>query len=174
MQTEQLSCRLILKYSRHAKNSEHLLWSLSLLLYAAKRHNFIDTDMAVYLLATERSHIRSQWPRGLRRRLWPLTCWGCGFESHGGHGCLSVGSVVCCQAEVSATCWSLVLRSPAECVVSEGDREASIMRRPWSAGACCTVVKEKSSDLFYSKRQSSKATLFRNAEFQYVTALKFS
>ena len=31
---------------------------------------------------------RSQWPRGLRRNLWPLTCWDCGFESHRGHGCL--------------------------------------------------------------------------------------
>jgi hypothetical protein len=26
-----------------------------------------------------------------------------GFESHRGHGCLSVVSVVCCQAEISAT-----------------------------------------------------------------------
>ena len=36
---------------------------------------------------------RSQWPRGLR----PLACWDRGFESHRGHGCLSVVSVVCCQ-----------------------------------------------------------------------------
>jgi len=42
---------------------------------------------------------RSQWPRGL----WPLACWDCGFESHPGHGYLSVVSVVCCQVEVSAT-----------------------------------------------------------------------
>ena len=27
----------------------------------------------------------------------------CGFESHPGHGYLSVVSVVCCQVEVSAT-----------------------------------------------------------------------
>jgi hypothetical protein len=45
-------------------------------------------------------------------------------ESHRGHGCLSVVSVVCCQVEVSATSWSLVLRSPTECGVSECDREA--------------------------------------------------
>jgi len=31
-----------------------------------------------------------------------------GFESHRGHGCLSIVSVVCCQLEVSATSWSLV------------------------------------------------------------------
>jgi len=61
---------------------------------------------------------RSQWPRGLRRRSWPLSCWDCGFESHRWHGCLSVVSVVCCQVEVSATSWSLVQRSPTDCGVS--------------------------------------------------------
>ena len=47
---------------------------------------------------------RSQWPRGLRRgsaaarllRLWVR-------NPTGGHGCLYVVSVVCCQVEVSAT-----------------------------------------------------------------------
>jgi hypothetical protein len=33
-------------------------------------------------------------------------------------------SIVCCQVEVSATSWSLVQRSPAECGVSECDCEA--------------------------------------------------
>ena len=36
----------------------------------------------------------------------------------GGHGYLSVVSVVCCQVEVSATSWSLVQRSPTECGAS--------------------------------------------------------
>ena len=36
-------------------------------------------------------------------------------KSHQGHGCLSVVSVVCCQVAVSATSWSLVQRSPADC-----------------------------------------------------------
>ena len=40
-------------------------------------------------------------------------------------------NVVCYQLEVSATGWSLVQRSPIECGVSECDRDASIMRRPW-------------------------------------------
>ena len=31
----------------------------------------------------------------------PLTCWDRGFESHRGHGYLSVVSVVCCQVERS-------------------------------------------------------------------------
>jgi len=38
----------------------------------------------------------------------PLACWDRGFETHRGHGCLSVVSVVCCQVEVSAMSWSLV------------------------------------------------------------------
>jgi hypothetical protein len=41
-----------------------------------------------------------------------------GFESHRGHGCLSVVCVVCCQVEVSATDWSLVQRSPTDCGAS--------------------------------------------------------
>jgi len=35
--------------------------------------------------------------------LRPLACKDFGFESHRGHGCLSVASVVCCQIEVSAS-----------------------------------------------------------------------
>jgi hypothetical protein len=41
------------------------------------------------------------------------------FESHRGHGCLSVVSVVRCQVEVSATSWSLVQRSPTDGGVSQ-------------------------------------------------------
>jgi hypothetical protein len=51
--------------------------------------------------------------------LRPVACWDCGFESHRGHGYLSVVSVVWCQVEVSATGWSLVQRSPTECGVSQ-------------------------------------------------------
>jgi len=42
--------------------------------------------------------------------------------------------VVCCQIEVSAMDRSLVQRSLTECGVSECDREASIMGRPWPTG----------------------------------------
>ena len=48
----------------------------------------------------------------------PLACWDRGFESHLGHGYLSVVSVVRCQVEVSATNWSLVQRSPTDCGAS--------------------------------------------------------
>ena len=57
---------------------------------------------------------RSQQGSGLR----PLPCWDRGFESHRGHGYLSVVSVMCCQVEVSATSWSLVQRSPTDCGAS--------------------------------------------------------
>jgi hypothetical protein len=60
----------------------------------------------------------------------PLACWDCGFESRLGHGYLSLVSVVCCL------CDGLVLPSPTECGVSEFDREASIMRRPWPTRSC--------------------------------------
>jgi hypothetical protein len=43
-----------------------------------------------------------------------LTCWDCGFESRRVHGCPSLVSVMCSQAQVYATGWSLVQRSPTE------------------------------------------------------------
>jgi hypothetical protein len=60
---------------------------------------------------------RSQWARSLRRRsavvrllrwwVWiPLVAW------------MFVVGVVCCQVEVSATSWSLLQRSPADCGAS--------------------------------------------------------
>ena len=52
----------------------------------------------------------------------------------GGHRCLSLVGVVCCQVEVSASGWSLVERSPTECGVSECDREVSTVRRLWPTG----------------------------------------
>jgi len=65
-------------------------------------------------------------------------CWECGFESRRRHGFSCVPCVVCSQVEVSASGWSLVQSSPTECGVSECDREASLMRRPWPArGLLC-------------------------------------
>jgi hypothetical protein len=48
-------------------------------------------------------------------------------------------SVLCCHVAVSASGWSLVQRSTTKCGVSECDREASIMRRPWPTTGCCTM-----------------------------------
>jgi len=50
--------------------------------------------------------------------LRPLACWDLGFESHRKHGCLYVAIVVCCQAEVSVTDWSLAQRSRTDCGTS--------------------------------------------------------
>jgi len=62
--------------------------------------------------------------------LLSLACWNCGFESHRGHGCLSLVSVEFCQVEFSATDRSLLQRSLTECGVSKCDREASILKKP--------------------------------------------
>jgi hypothetical protein len=48
---------------------------------------------------------------------------------------MSLVSVVCCQVQVSALSRSLVQGNPTECVVSECDREPSIMRGPAPLGA---------------------------------------
>jgi len=58
---------------------------------------------------------RSQWPRGLRFRSAAARLLRLRVRIPTGHGCLSVVNVLCCQVEVSATSWSLVQRSPAEC-----------------------------------------------------------
>jgi len=71
--------------------------------------------------------------------LQPLASWNCRFDSHLGHGRLSVVSVVCCQVEVSAMGWSFVQRNPAKSGVSVCDREALIMRRPWPTIGYYTV-----------------------------------
>jgi len=66
---------------------------------------------------------RSQWPRGLRLWSVALVCGRSfagivGSNSPGGHGWLSVVSVVRCQVEVSASGWSFVQTSPTDCVAS--------------------------------------------------------
>jgi len=47
--------------------------------------------------------------------------------------------VLCCQVEVSATGWSPVQRSSTVCGASECDREAWIMKRPWSNRGLCAM-----------------------------------
>jgi hypothetical protein len=48
-------------------------------------------------------------------------------------------SCECYQLEVSATGSSLACRSPTDCGVSECDREAWIIRRPWPTRGCCIM-----------------------------------
>jgi hypothetical protein len=52
---------------------------------------------------------------------------------------LSLMSVFCCQVEASATSRSLVQRSLTEYDVSEWNREAWIMKRPWPTSSCCAI-----------------------------------
>ena len=52
---------------------------------------------------------------------------------------MSVVSVMYWQVVVSATGLSFVQRNPNNHGVSECDREASILRRPWPNRGCCTI-----------------------------------
>jgi hypothetical protein len=62
------------------------------------------------------------------------------FKSHRSHRCPSLVSAVCCQVEASASDRSFVQSSPTKCgVLSECDREASIMRRPCPTRGCCAM-----------------------------------
>ena len=84
---------------------------------------------------------RAVWGVGLQS----LACWDWRVESHRGHACLSVVSVVCCQVEVSATSWSLVQRSPTDCGVSlfVYYLKSSKTGRPWpSLGSSATGDKK--------------------------------
>jgi hypothetical protein len=75
--------------------------------------------------------------------MWPLACRFCGFESHRGHGCLFVVSVVCCQVEVSATSRLLVQRSLTDWCAVVCDLEISEMRKPWPTGGGRAKNKKK-------------------------------
>ena len=88
---------------------------------------------------------QSQWPLGLCRRSTADRLLGSWVRIPPRHGCPSVVSVVCCQVEVTATSWSPVQRSLAERGVSEYDREASIMRKPWLTVGCCSIGKNTSN-----------------------------
>jgi hypothetical protein len=71
----------------------------------------------------------------------PFACWDCGFESRRGMDFLSCE---CCVLSSRGPCAGLVSPpSPTECDVSECDREASIMRRPWPTRDCCAMEKTK-------------------------------
>jgi hypothetical protein len=85
----------------------------------------------------------SQRPRGLRHGSAAVRFLGLWVRIPSGHGCLSLVSVVCCQVEVCASSWSLVQRDPTECGVflTECDRKASIMRKPWPTSGSCAMGK---------------------------------
>jgi hypothetical protein len=65
-----------------------------------------------------------------------------GFESCREYRCLSLEGDVCCQTEVSTRGLSLFRRSLTACSVSEGDSEASIMRKARPTRVYCAVEKK--------------------------------
>ena len=84
---------------------------------------------------------QSQWPRRQKRRCEADHFLDCGFEFRWRQGSISPVSVVCWQVEISASGLSLV-RSSTERGVSECNRKASIMRRPWPTRGYCAVKKK--------------------------------
>jgi hypothetical protein len=63
--------------------------------------------------------------------------------------CMSV-SCECCVLSSRSLCVGLITlqRIPTECGVSECDREALIMRRPWPTRGCCVMEKNPDHLLF--------------------------
>ena len=72
----------------------------------------------------------------------------------------------CVTRQRCASGWSLVQRSPTERVVSECDREASIMRRPWPTRGCCAT--EEKCIILYMSYVHAKYVRSQNDAVQYV------
>jgi hypothetical protein len=53
---------------------------------------------------------RSRWPRGLRRRSWPLGYWDRGLESRSCHGCISLCLYVVLFCVVRGLCEGQITR----------------------------------------------------------------
>jgi hypothetical protein len=53
---------------------------------------------------------RSRWPRGLRRRFWPIGCWDRGSESRSRHGFLSLRFCVVLSCIGRGLCDGLITR----------------------------------------------------------------
>jgi len=71
-----------------------------------------------------------------KQSLQPFACWDCGFESHRGHGYLSVVTVVCCQVERS-------LRRADHSCIAVCDLDTSWIGWPWPTGGCCAKKRER-------------------------------
>jgi hypothetical protein len=100
-------------------------------------YGWMDRKTETFNIANSSFHW-SQWSRGLRHDSAATRLLVCGFESCRRHEGLPLVSVVCWQAEISASGSSFAQRSPTACGVSVCDCEASIMMRPWLTRAGLT------------------------------------
>jgi hypothetical protein len=80
--------------------------------------------------STVTTNTNDPWPHSLRRGPAAFRLLGLRVRIPLLYRYLSLVSVMCCKTEISAMCRSLIQRRPTDCVVSECDREASIMRGP--------------------------------------------
>ena len=93
-----------------------------------------------------------------RSKAWVYGCSLAGIVGSipaGGHGCLSLVSVACCQAEVSATGRSLVQKIPTDCGMSAYDCEATVIRRHWPARGCCVTGEGCSISFDYTENKTN-------------------
>ena len=77
-------------------------------------------------------------PLAARSKAWVCGCLLAGIVGSNFAGGMNV-CCECCQVEVCATGWSLVQSSLKECGVS--DREAAILKRPYTTRACRAMKK---------------------------------
>jgi hypothetical protein len=138
-------------------------------------HSMRRSANLLHILITSKLRI-SVAPRSLAVSLRQLVRCDCGFEFRRGHGCRSVVNVVWCQVEVPALGWSLVCRSPTEYGVSEWDREASIVRKPWPTRAVELRKKLLSSTAVHKGPTSNWALIIVrfSDNFRNIYKYKFS
>jgi hypothetical protein len=126
---------------RAAKSAPRQTIYLTVILTWVFRNNLdsaLEELLCFIFCLNNRPAFRSQWPRSLRRGSAASSLLVLRFRSPPGAR-MFVSCIVCCQVVVSATGWSLVQMTPTECGVSECDREAWTMRRPWSTGGRCAM-----------------------------------
>jgi hypothetical protein len=88
--------------------------------------------------------------------LWPLAPWDSGFQSHQGHGCLSL--VECCFSGRSL-CVGMSVVCLIDCNIETG-----IMWRPWPTKGCCAFgrgggVADDHNLLMYLKKFQYRGSL---------------
>ena len=132
-----------------------------------------------FLVPTCIDERQCQWPRGL----WSGSAvpWlpGLRVRITSGPGCLSICK---CRMLSGSSSWSLVQRSPTECGVSECNRKASTMRRPWPIKSYCAMknlailinINELKDGLRHRAHICSKTLLFvkRNNVYDYIEQIR--